>query len=282
MTTIHAHIAVAPHAPSLTNPNGLHRTVNPQMGLRACLAHYCPPDVAERVDGRFWNHPFGKWSRVPWLNPFGILKMTGMRVDARVNALREKRWLVEAFDATVEDRDQLYVGGVPPMYLSLTTLVQYVGRCDRVWFDGTSANGGTLLHKDMLAYHREGKHVGAEANRKCLSLVAMSRTSRPNWSQTADRVLAFTVPDAFEDADKSVPVIAHADQWIRSIGRDATHWTIDRHPPRSAAWFQHGVKSRQDLLTLEQCVAGGLDLIVNFGATNVEYTKQVFKIGRAG
>ena len=255
MTRIHAHIAVAPHGPSLTNPNGLHKTVNRQMGLRACLAHYCPPDVAERVDGRMWREPFGRWSRVPWLNPFGVFKMTGMRLDARVNALREKRWLVDAFDAEVQNRDQLYVGGVPPMYLSLTTLVEYIGRCDRVWFDGTSANGGTLLHRDMLAYHREGKHPGAEANRKQTSLGG--------------------------DNISAVPVIAHADQWIRSIGRDATHWTIDRHPPKTTAWFPRGVKSHQDLLTLEQCVAGGLNLVVNFGATKVDYTNKVFEIARA-
>jgi hypothetical protein len=257
MTNIYAHIAVAPHAPSLTNPNGLYKTVNRQMGMRACLAHYCPSDVAERVAGRLWYHPFGKWSRVPWLNPFGVVKWTGMRVDARVNATREKRWLVEAFDDIVEDRDQLYVGGVPPMYMSLTTLVQYVGRCDRVWFDGTSANGGTLLHKDMLAYHREGKHTGAEANRKQTSLGG------------GNLMVA-------------VPVIADADQWVRSIGRESSHWTIARHPPRSAAWFRNGVRSHEDIVTAKQCVAGGLDIIVNFGATTVDYTKQVFEIGRAG
>lgn len=267
MTQILAHIAVTPAPPTLSNPNGLHRLVDAAAGLARVRNLYCPIKIENEVDGKAWIHPWGKWSRVPWLNPLGIFKMTGMRLDAYKLARAKLPWLCESFDVHFRDGDHIYTGGVPPMPLEYTGLLPYIERAGMVWFDGISANGGTMLHQSVAKHHLQGRHVGAEANRKCADLVECKLSSR----------------GLVEYPDESVPVIAEASQWINTLGR-ATHWQADDCPPRSAAWFPHGVTTAGDIKTLRALVFAGIGtVIVNFATTEAAgNTGKVFEIARAG
>lgn len=279
--TLQAHIPVAPHPPTRTNPNGLHKLVTPEAGLSKLLDVYCPKWLAGDLDGCIWYHPFAKWSRVPWLNPFGVVKRTGMRLDALKNAEATLPWLVEAFDRVAECRDEIYTGSVPPMPLRMTGLERYISMDMRVWFDGASANGGTALHRDIWECHKNGKPAGSEANRKCLSLVAVE-SSQPSVDAGGDGRFLQIRMSYSERPDQSVPVIADADQWYRTATKRGTHWTLTNHPPKSAAWFRKGVTNAGDIALLRDCVGCGLNIKIDFGPTIAAgYYKQVLEIVRA-
>lgn len=260
MTELRAHIPCSPHRPArkvfgkypITSkritPLGLHAKVGSD--YMRLIDQYCPPSIADRVDGRFFYLPFGRWPSLPWFNPHGVRKASTMHLDSRRKMLGERPWMVEAFDAIVRPRDHLYVGGVPPMPLRFTGMDKYLNEHTRVWFDGVSASTGTLLHTSLEVFHEMGKPVGAEANRK-----------------------------AFGDTD--IPVIASASSWLRP--RPApTHWTLGNHPPRSAVWYQRGVTSNADIADIKRCVGAGLDLVVNFGPTlTAGLAGEVIEIARA-
>ncbi len=261
MTRLLAYMPVSPHAPSFLRPNGLHKLVTPRNGLGELVGRYCPPEVAELVDGRLWVHPWGKWSRVPWLNPFGVMRWTGMRLDAKRNADRLLPWLSMAFAAHLADGDEVYTGGVPPTRIEDAGLDKIIETGHRVWFDGTSANDGTLLHRDMWRRHKDGQPVGAEANRKSESLT---------FSKERLSLL---------EHNNSVPVISDYKRWLRTAVKSKTHWTLDFHPRYSAACFRNGV-GKFGLICLEHCVDVGLDIVINFGATPKSNWERVAEIVR--
>ena len=243
-----AFVPCAPHNPLVPGKGwgrlGLHELIEPDAGYAALVKAY----VTDQIDAKVpvcLMLPWGKWPQIPWDVFSGNMRWTGMRMDAKklADASSDWMWLTSRLDELVAKdptRFLLYVGSYPPMPLTAAGLSRYLDAGVGMVFDALSTQQGTLATAGVWGAHVQGKRVWTEANGKSPSLT------------TADVVT-------------SVPAWARMDKWAKPA---AQAWPLDKHPPKSVAWFSNGIKTADDWLAAQVAVDAGLDLCVNLHETN--------------
>lgn len=253
-----AFVPCAPHNPLVPGKGwgrlGLHELIDMEVGYSLLLKNYVNDQVDAKVPVCLML-PWGKWPQIPWDVFSGNMRWTGMRMDAKklADGSADWKWLTPALDGLLSadpSRFLLYVGSYPPMTLTSAGLAGYLERGTGLVFDALSTQAGTVATSGVWGAHVRGKRVWSEANGKSPSLTTADVTSSvPGWARLA--------------------------KWLSPT---STAWTLEKHPPKSVAWFSNGIKTAEDWLGAQAAVDAGLDLCVNLHETN--YLSRLQRMAR--